>query len=171
MRRLTLRECDALPVGHLDGLTETEAAAFARLQPPLPFGALSWEHRAVRFGPICGVLRAGGVMVELLPKTDDGHDPDDTARGLLVAMLRTTGTLTVFKAGEALLGQQRIHLLDHFILDFCARVNAIKSTPRTSVHFAVVCVWQNICARMRSTGHIYSAASTNARSITHTIGR
>jgi 5-methylcytosine-specific restriction enzyme subunit McrC len=124
MRRLTFRERDALPVGQLDGLTEPEAAAFARLQPTLPFGALTWEHRAIRFGPFCGVLRAGGVMVELLPKTDDGLDPDDGARGLLVAMLRTTGTLTVFKAGEALLGQQRMHLLDHFILDFCARVNA-----------------------------------------------
>lgn len=124
MRLLTLRERDAVAIGTADGLTETEVAALARLQPSLPSGALAWEHRAIRFGPFCGVLHAGGVMVELLPKVDDGHDPDDTARGLLVAMLRATGTLAVAKAGEAALGQQRMHLLDHFILDFCSKVSS-----------------------------------------------
>lgn len=123
MRRFTLRERDSLPVGQLDGLTDPEAAAFALLQPTLPFGALTWEHRAIRFGPFCGVLRAGGVMVELLPKVEEVLDLDASARGLLVAMLRTTGTLIISEAGEGPLGQQRMHLLDHFILDFCARVN------------------------------------------------
>ena len=124
MRRLTLRERDALPIGTDEGLSETEAAAFARLQPSLPPGSLTWQHRAIRFGPFCGVLRAGDVTVELLPKIDDGQDRNEGARGLLVAMLRTTGNLTVSSAGESTLGQQRMHLLDQFILDFCARVNA-----------------------------------------------
>lgn len=52
------------------------------------------------------------------------HNADDSARGLLVAMLRATGVLTVSKAGDAALGQQRMHLLDHFIMDFCTRVQA-----------------------------------------------
>ena len=124
MRRLTLRERDSLPIGTDDGLSEAEAAAFARLQPVLPAGSLTWEHRAIRFGPFCGVLRAGDVTVELLPKIDDGQDRDESARGLLVAMLRITGYLAVSGAGEAALGQQRMHLLDQFILDFCARLNA-----------------------------------------------
>ena len=148
MRRFTLRERDALPVGQLDGLTDPEAAAFALLQPTLPFGALTWEHRAIRFGPFCGVLRAGGVMVELLPKVEEVLDPDASARGLLVAMLRTTGTLTISEAGEGSLGQQRMHLLDHFILDFCARVNTAlrggaivryQEHTRTSVPCGLVC--------------------------------
>lgn len=63
MRRLTLRERDALPLGQRNGLSEEEAAAFAQLQPCLPAGALAWEHRAIRFGPFCGVLRADGVPV------------------------------------------------------------------------------------------------------------
>lgn len=124
MRRLTLRERDSFPIGTDDGLSEAEAAAFARLQPSLPAGSLTWEHRAIRFGPFCGVLRAADVTVELLPKIDDGQDRNEGTRGLLVAMLRTTGNLTVSSAGEATLGQQQMHLLDQFILDFCARVNA-----------------------------------------------
>jgi 5-methylcytosine-specific restriction enzyme subunit McrC len=124
MKRFTLRERDILPVGTAAGLTEEEAAAFAQLHPALPAGTLNWEHRAIRFGPFCGVLRAGVVTVELLPKIDDGLDQDDSARGLLVAMLRATGTLTVSKAGAASLSQQRMHLLDLFILDFCERVHS-----------------------------------------------
>ena len=124
MKQFTLRERDSLQVGPTAGLTEQEAAAFARLQPALPAGALAWEHRAIRFGPFCGVLRAGEVCVELLPKIDDGLDRDESARGLLVAMLSATGTLSVSKAGAASLGQQRMHLLDIFILDFCERVHS-----------------------------------------------
>lgn len=125
MRRLTLRERDAIPIGTDDGLSEAEAAAFARLQPLLPPGTLNWQHRAIRFGPFCGVLRAGDVTVELLPKIEDGQDPNEGARGLLVAMLRITGNLIVPNAGESTLGQQRLHLLDQFILDFCSRVSAV----------------------------------------------
>lgn len=123
MRRLTLRERDVLVIGATDGLSEAQGAAFARLAPSLPAGSLTWNYRAIRFGPFCGVLRAADITVELLPKIDD-TDNLEAARGLLVAMLRATGNLTVSKAGEAALGQQKLHLLDQFILDFCARVNA-----------------------------------------------
>ena len=65
---------------------------------------------------------------------------DDSARGVLVAMLRSTGALTVSKARESMLGQQRMHLLDIFILDFCHRVNAalrggtIPNSPILEIH-------------------------------------
>jgi 5-methylcytosine-specific restriction enzyme subunit McrC len=122
MKRLTIRERDALPYGVNAKLTEEEASAFASLQPQLPNGTLSWEHRAIRFGPFCGVLRAGNVTLELLPKIDDGSDSDETGRGLLVGMLRATGELRVATAGDADLGQQRTHLLDIFIRNFCDHV-------------------------------------------------
>ena len=124
MRRLTLCERDSLPIGTNEGLSEAEAAEFAKIQPSLPAGSLTWQHRAIRFGPFCGVLRAGDVMVELLPKIDDRHDRGKGPRGLLVAMLRATGHLGVSRAGKSTLGQQRMHLMDQFILDFCARVSA-----------------------------------------------
>ncbi len=124
MRTLTLREREAIGVGPGSELTDSDAVAFARLESSFPAGTISWEHRKIRFGPFCGVLRAGDVVVELLPKIDQAREPDDSARGVLVAMLRSTGALTVSKAGESMLGQQRMHLLDIFILDFCHRVNA-----------------------------------------------
>ena len=124
MRRLTLCERDSLPIGTDEGLSEAEAGEFAKIQPSLPAGSLTWQHRAVRFGPFCGVLRAGNVMVELLPKIDAGQDRGDGPRGLLVAMLRATGNFGVSSAGKSTLGQQRMHLLDQFILDFCTRVSA-----------------------------------------------
>jgi len=123
MRRLTLREREALVFGTPDGLSESEVAAFDRLAPSLPAGSLTWEYRSIRFGPFCGVLRVGNTTIELLPKVNGNENPEE-ARGLLVAMLRATGNLTVSNAGEAALGQQKLHLLDQFILDFCVRVNA-----------------------------------------------
>ena len=71
MRRLTLCERDSLSFGTDEDLSEAEAAEFAKIQPSLPAGSLTWQHRAIRFGPFCGVLRAGDVMVELLPKIAD----------------------------------------------------------------------------------------------------
>ena len=38
-------------------MTEEEAFAFAEIGLNLPKGVLNWEHRAIRFGPFCGVLR------------------------------------------------------------------------------------------------------------------
>jgi 5-methylcytosine-specific restriction enzyme subunit McrC len=40
-------------------------------------------------------------------------------------MLRISGNLIVCNAGESTLGQQRLHLLDQFILDFCSRVSTV----------------------------------------------
>ena len=124
MQQLTLREREAVRVGPGQQLSEREASVFAQAQSLLPAGLLSWEHRAIRFGPFCGVLRAGDVVVELLPKIEREPDSDAAARGLLVAMLRSTESLIVSTAGEAALGQQSMHLLDIFILDFCNRVIA-----------------------------------------------
>lgn len=124
MRKFTLRERDTLSIGVNKELSEGEAAAFARLEPLLPRGSLIWQHQAIRFGPFCGVLRAGNVTIELIPKIDDRNSRDDMDRGCLVSMLRATGNLVASSAGEASLGHQHMHLLDQFILDFCSRVTA-----------------------------------------------
>ena len=124
MKRITLRERDVLSCGPGGKITPTEASAFANIEPDLPKGVLNWEHQAIRFGPFCGVLRAQDVMVELLPKVDAGYDTDEDARGLLAGLLRAAGKVRPAKTGCALLGQQKRHLLDIFILDFCAEVQA-----------------------------------------------
>jgi 5-methylcytosine-specific restriction enzyme subunit McrC len=107
------------------GLSEAHAAALSRLSSILPPGVFSWEHKAVRFGPYCGVLRAGDLTLEVLPKVSTKFGGDGETRGVLIAMLRSAGELSAMPVGTAPLGLQRLHLLDVFIIDFCNRVNEL----------------------------------------------
>ena len=121
MTTVTVCERDRLTIGGPTGLSEHQAAELARLAPALPPGAVTWEHRAIRFGPFCGVLHAGGLTIEILPKVGDYGEGN--TRGVLVAMLKMVGELSPDTVGTASLADQERHLLDVFILDFCARVN------------------------------------------------
>jgi 5-methylcytosine-specific restriction enzyme subunit McrC len=125
VRVLTVRERDLLPFGGEGKLTAGQESALGKLAPALPRGALIWERSGVRVGPFCGVIRAGDLALEILPKIEVGNSVDTETRGVLVAMLRATGDLAASNTGTAALGLQRLHLLDVFILDFCARITGI----------------------------------------------
>jgi 5-methylcytosine-specific restriction enzyme subunit McrC len=127
MRILPVREREQVPITAPGGagLTEVDASVLARLEPALPAGFLGWEHRAIRFGPYCGVLRVGELTLEVLPKIAGDSSEGRGARGVLVAMLRAAGELADPPAGSAPLGLQSLHLLDIFILDFCSRVSLL----------------------------------------------
>lgn len=118
MRHLPLFERQEVEVGPSGLITAEEADALERLEPLLPKGTISWGRRKLQFGPFCGVLQAGSLAIELLPKTGAGTN----SSGVLVAMLHATGALTL-AASEGALGNQRLHLLDRFIIDFCDRVS------------------------------------------------
>ena len=125
MTVLTVRERVLLPFAGGGGLSARQEQALGRLAPLLPRGALNWERGGVRLGPFAGIIRAGDLVIEILPKIDVGAPADGVARGVLVAMLRAAADLAAEDFGEAPLGQQRLHLLDVFILDFCARAAAL----------------------------------------------
>ena len=116
---LTVRERDRLPVGGADGLDPSVLDLLVRLLPRLPPKAVTLEHRAIRFGPFCGVLRLGRLVIEVLPKV---ALDTDTARGTMTAMLRTVGDLSPARTDRVGLGTRAPHLLDLFILDFCTSV-------------------------------------------------
>ncbi len=123
-RKLTVRERDRLRIGGPPPcVTGGDATNLARLAPMLPVGAVAWEHCGIRLGPFCGMMRVGELTLEILPKVagDTGAD----ARGVLIAMLRAAGELMPDSVGSAGLALQKLHLLDVFILDFCARVNGL----------------------------------------------
>ncbi len=120
MTMITVRERDRLQVGGLSGLDPPSAELLARLLPRLPKGAVLQEHQAFRFGPFCGVLRVGSTVIEVLPKV--AVNDDAAARGTVVAMLQAVGDLSLAATQQAGLGTQALHLLDLFILDFCAGV-------------------------------------------------
>ncbi|MFZ3582128.1 McrC family protein [Loktanella sp. DJP18] len=119
MRPLTFQERDTVSIGPDSDLTEAEAESIARLTSRLPNGALSWGRRALRFGPFCGVIQTPHVMIEILPKVESGPQAPEDMRGLLIGLLARAGELGPKRVGEATLGQQRSHLLDVFIEDFC----------------------------------------------------
>jgi 5-methylcytosine-specific restriction enzyme subunit McrC len=122
VRVLTVRERDLLPFAGDGRLSAGQEQALGKLAPMLPRGALTWERGGVRVGPFSGIVRAGDLVLEILPKIEVGATADGEARGVLVAMLRAAADVAVADAGTAPLGVQRRHLLDVFILDFCARV-------------------------------------------------
>ncbi|SNR45621.1 5-methylcytosine-specific restriction enzyme subunit McrC [Puniceibacterium sediminis] len=122
MRSLTFRERDMVSIGPDGDLTEEEAESIARLSLRLPNGALSWGHRALRFGPFCGVIQTPQMIIELFPKIESGPQAPEDMRGLLVGLLARAGELGPKRVGEATLGQQSSHLLDVFIEDFCDQV-------------------------------------------------
>jgi 5-methylcytosine-specific restriction enzyme subunit McrC len=124
MRHLTVRERDSISIGPAGEISELEAEGVARLTSRLPSGALAWGHRTLKVGPFCGVLQTEQLSIEILPKIDYDADGGAEMRGLLVAMLARAGQLGSKRAGDAGLGQQRSHLLDVFIEDFCSQVKS-----------------------------------------------
>ncbi len=125
MTVLTVRERELLPFAGFGGLSARQEQALGRLAPILPRGAVTWERGGVRLGPFAGIIRAGDLVIEILPKIEVGATADGEARGVLVAMLRAATDLAAKDFGAAPLGLQRLHLLDVFILDFCARAAAL----------------------------------------------
>ena len=124
MRRLTVREREDVSIGSTGKISDLEAEGIAKVAERLPAGAIAWGHRSLKFGPFCGVVHTGQLAIEILPKIDHGGDTSEDMRGLLVAMLARAGELGSTRVGDAGLTQQRSHLLDVFIEDFCGQVKS-----------------------------------------------
>lgn len=97
-------------------LSEGEAtavlAACARIKPaPVIAG-----YKSLQFSNWCGVIQAGGVTVEVLPKIADSDDFD---RGLLLRMLAIALEFPVSRIADASLGKQSHSLLHWLIRWFC----------------------------------------------------
>lgn len=119
---IVVREYQRVPVvaqrvlGDCSVLSEMEAdgvlAACARMKTaPVIAG-----HRHLQFSNWCGVIQAGGVTVEVLPKIADGDDFD---RNVLLRMLAVAYEFPVSRVGEAILGKQTHSLLHWLIRWFC----------------------------------------------------
>ena len=163
MRCLTLHERDTVAVGHGHPVSEREADGIAKLASRLPKGSLAWEHRALRFGPFCGVLRTSELTIELLPKIDPGEATPDESRGLLIAMLASSGRLRFKRISDAGLGRQNFHLLDVFIQDFCGRVKAALRGGAIATYIATDANQNAIRGRMRLTEHLVRNAFDHSK--------
>lgn len=120
MRLLSFRERESIDLSVPGSLSAGDLDALARLEPSLPKGLIVWGRKSLTFGPFCGVLRIDDLTIELLPKTGNAA----RSRGVLVAMLRATKTLSASPTQNATIHEQRVHLLDQFIIEFCRRVES-----------------------------------------------
>lgn len=124
-RSFDLTEWGYLSIG-AEGVTEAEAstlhrvaiAAASRLALP-ETAVLTRGHRSLRAGQVCGMLVAGGLAVEILPKV--GHDGRE-ARAALIRMLSVAHDLRIADGELAALDSQRRDLLDLLIALFARRV-------------------------------------------------
>lgn len=123
MTHLTLREHEWCPVSAAGPVNERRAALLETLARNWPAGALEWRRHSFKLAGFCGVVRVDGLVIEVLPKITTDNVPPATARGVLVNMLRATGTFPPEIAGGTSLALERHHLLDIFILAFCRQVS------------------------------------------------
>lgn len=125
-RHFEIAEWQELPIGP-EGASPTEAEALwaaargAASRMKLPAEAvLLRTHTGLRAGQVCGMIVAGGVSLEILPKVD-GALP--ACRRALVRMLAVAEGLPVSEGELAELAPQGHDLLDLFIDLFASRLS------------------------------------------------
>jgi len=129
----------------------------------LPEGALTRGYRSIEVGPFCGVLRVGGLILEVLPKIGVESPGNAQARGVLIAMLRASGDLAEADIGSAPLGVQKLQLLDVFILDFCYQINALlRRGPIRSYRLSEEEL-PTVRGRLRLAEHLRRSATNRSR--------
>jgi 5-methylcytosine-specific restriction enzyme subunit McrC len=87
------------------------------------------RHDGVRFNSYVGVIQAGDLTIEILPKVDEVDDASDTTlhkwRDVLLRMLRESGMLRVESLSNALLREKENSLLDIYLALFLQEVEAL----------------------------------------------
>lgn len=87
------------------------------------------RHDGVRFRSYVGVIQAGDLTIEILPKVDDVDDATDADlrkwRDILLRMLHESGTLRMDSLSNALLREKENSLLDVYLDLFLTEVEAL----------------------------------------------
>ncbi|SET99388.1 McrC family protein [Hymenobacter actinosclerus] len=87
------------------------------------------RHDGVRFRSYVGVIQAGDLTIEILPKVDDLDENSDAPlqkwRDILLRMLRESGTLRMDSLSNAMLREKENSLLDIYLDLFLNEVEAL----------------------------------------------
>lgn len=102
-------------------LTQTEADTLWRVCERHRPGTFSWTHRAVRFSHYCGVIQAGMLVVEILPKI---AEDDDFDRRVLLQMIDLACRFPVKEQDADQLSVGSPHLLAALMRWFCEELFA-----------------------------------------------
>lgn len=88
----------------------------------------SLVHNGVKFNEFVGVLQAGELTIEVLPKTDKSEDNKTHWHGFLIDMLRTVGFLDVHETGYSSLRTKSNTILELYIELFLKEVKYLVQT-------------------------------------------
>jgi 5-methylcytosine-specific restriction enzyme subunit McrC len=87
------------------------------------------RHDGVRFRSYVGVIQAGDLTIEILPKVDDTDEASGSDlgkwRNILLHMLRESGTLRMDSLSNALLREKENSILDVYLDLFLTEVEAL----------------------------------------------
>jgi len=126
MRHIQIREWDSIDIGE-GSITEPQADALhlaamaaARQMKLQRTAVLERGYHSIRSRQVCGVLIAGGVHLEILPKLEDSTGQ---LRETLVHMLAIAYDLPLFEGEMANIGVQNQSLIDTFIHLFLFKLN------------------------------------------------
>jgi 5-methylcytosine-specific restriction enzyme subunit McrC len=85
-------------------------------------------HKGVKFNEHVGVLQAGSITIEVLPKTDKSEDNKAYWHGFLIDMLRTVGFLDVHETGYSSLRTKSNSILELYIELFLKEIRYLLQT-------------------------------------------
>ena len=88
----------------------------------------SLVHNGVKFNEYVGVLQAGNLTIEVLPKTDRSEDDKTYWHAFLIDMLRTVGFLDVHETGYSALRTRSNSILELYIELFLKEVRYLLQT-------------------------------------------
>ena len=88
----------------------------------------SLVHNGVKFNEFVGVLQAGELTIEVLPKTDKSENNKANWHGFLINMLRTVGFLDVHETGYSSLRTKSNTILELYIELFLKEIKYLVQT-------------------------------------------
>lgn len=108
----------------IDVQSQTESRALDRALRTLPEGALTKDRRGFRIGPHAGLIDAGAIQIEVLPKFGSS---EEERRTFLLSLLRESGLVTNVVARRA-----RVHLSHNVLLEAVVAAAAQEVAARLS---------------------------------------
>ncbi|MDN4013405.1 McrC family protein [Chryseobacterium gambrini] len=128
MNRIQVFEHSFLPIGE-NGFEKRHFVALSKLNALHNYQYFDLKHNGVVFKQFVGVIQAGNLTIEILPKIDryESEDQENKTKWqkVLIEMLRVTKKLKIQQVGQANVSRQSIHLLDIYFEWFLNEVQLL----------------------------------------------
>jgi 5-methylcytosine-specific restriction enzyme subunit McrC len=128
MNRIQVFEHSSLTIGER-GFEQQHFTALSKLNALHDYQYFDLKHNGVVFKQFVGVIQAGNLTIEILPKIDryESEDQENKAKWqkVLIEMLKVTKKLKIQQVGQGNVSRQSIHLLDIYFEWFLNEVQLL----------------------------------------------